>query len=52
MVWIRQIINCRDMKSLFGERYGPGLIRVHTVERREKDRISSEILLLVKVLLS
>lgn len=32
MVWIRQIINCRDMKSLFSWRYGPGLIRAHTVE--------------------
>jgi len=27
MVWIRQIINCRDMKSLFSYRYKPGLIR-------------------------
>lgn len=52
MVWIRQIINCRDMKSLFSWRYGPGLIRAHTVEKREKDRISSEVLLLAKVLLS
>lgn len=34
MIWIRQIINCTDMNSLFSWRYGPGLIRAHTVERR------------------